>query len=156
MGIWDLAHLPEHPSIWLADCMHCKMHLTTPGAALLAKQILFPFILQYQYEFNLFFSTKWLFAQLTHIYYSRTLWLGNKRPAATHSSHFASISSADSSYTVICDAAAVTGSGYFAPTTLATYQAGSRPARDLCLRLSQAVPKQGNTVPDTLLWEVLP
>lgn len=73
-AIWSVC--PEHPSIWLADCMHCKkMHLTAPHAALLAKQILFPFILQYQYKFNLFFSTKWLFAQLTLIYYSHTLWL---------------------------------------------------------------------------------
>lgn len=99
------------------------MRLTAPHAAVLAKQILFPFILQYQYKFNLFFSTKWLFAQLTLIYYSHTLWLGHTRaPVATRSSHFASISPTDNSYTLVSDAVAVTGRGYFVPKTLATYQ----------------------------------
>lgn len=60
MVIWFLA--------WLSNCMHCK----SPHTALLTKKILFPFILQYQYEFNLFFSAKWLFAQLTRSFITAT------------------------------------------------------------------------------------
>lgn len=52
----------------------------------------------------------------------------------------------------VSEAAAVTGSGYFVPQTLTTYQAGSWPARDLCLSLSRPVPTVGNMVPDMHLW----
>lgn len=53
-------------------------------------------------------------------------------------------------------AVALTGSGYFVPQTLTTYQAGSWPAEDPCLRIDRPLPVEGNMGSDTLLREVLP
>lgn len=47
----------------------------------------------------------------------------------------------------VSKAAAVTGSGYFVPQTLTTYQAGSWPAGDPCLSLSRPVAMEGNMAP---------
>lgn len=55
-----------------------------PHTALLAKQISFPFVSPYQYKFNLFYSAKWLFAQLTLNYYSHTCLLSPHTHTRTH------------------------------------------------------------------------
>lgn len=61
-------------------------------------------------------------------------------------SYFLNFNSRQELHSRLCvsEAAAVTGSGYFVPQTLTTYQAGSWPAGDLCLSLSWPVPTEGN------------
>lgn len=75
--------------------MNCKMHLKTHHIALLA--------LQYQYKFNLFFSAKWLFAQLTLIYYNYTGILGSHTHTHTHMAIHSSHSTREKSYTVVSE-----------------------------------------------------
>lgn len=131
-------HIPVSPT----EEKHLKLPLLTSPA----KSIFLFFILEYSKQFSQFRNNEWLWVWLTHL--SQL----HMNSAVCHTHTFFSQSQ---SHLWISEAAAVTGSGYFVPQTLTTFQAGSWPAEDLCLSLSRPVQTEANVASDTLLREVL-